>query len=68
MINNHAKSMEKALDEKKNAGAILTDLSNAFDCLNHDLLIAKFRAYGFDHKLNMGFLMDQYCVPCYSYS
>ena len=40
---------KKTLDEKKNAGAILTDLSNAFDCLNHDLLTAKLRAYGFEH-------------------
>ena len=38
----------KALDEKKIAGAILTDLSKAFDCLSHDLLIAKLDAYGFD--------------------
>ena len=40
---------KKALDEKKNAGAILTDLSKAFDCLNQDLLTAKLRAYGSDH-------------------
>ena len=38
----------KALDEKKLAGAILTDLSKAFDCLSHELLIAKLNAYGFD--------------------
>ena len=37
----------KALDEKKVAGGILTDLSKAFDCLSHDLLIAKLEAYGF---------------------
>ena len=39
---------KKALDSKSKAGAILTDLSKAFDCLNHDLLIAKLEAYGFD--------------------
>ena len=40
-------SWKKALDEKCFAGAILTDLSKAFDCLNHELLIAKLNAYGF---------------------
>ena len=39
---------KKAADEKRFAGAILTDLSKAFDCLNHDLLIAKLNAYEFD--------------------
>ena len=40
---------KKALD-KKVAGALLTDLSKAFDCLHHDLLIAKLEAYGFGHS------------------
>ena len=39
---------KKALDNKKVAGAVLTDLSKAFDCLSHDLLIAKLEAYGLE--------------------
>ena len=41
---------KRALDRKQYAGAILTDLSKAFDCLNHNLLVAKLAAYGFDHS------------------
>jgi hypothetical protein len=36
----------KSLDEKKTVGAILMDLSKAFDCLPHDILVAKLKAYG----------------------
>ena len=41
---------KKALDNKKVAGTLLTDLSKAFDCLKHDLLIAKLEAYGFSYS------------------
>ena len=41
---------KKALDDKMYIGALLMDLSKAFDCLPHCLLIAKLHAYGFtDH-------------------
>ena len=41
---------KKHLDNKKFVGAVLMDLSKAFDCIPHDLLIAKMEAYGFDFE------------------
>ena len=42
-------NLRKSLDNKGFGGAILMDLSKVFDTLNHDLLIAKLHAYGFQH-------------------
>ena len=38
---------KRAVDSGQIIGALLTDLSKAFDCLDHKLLIAKLNAYAF---------------------
>ena len=43
---NFLQKCKASLDNKELAGSILMDLSKAFDCINHDLLIAKLAAYG----------------------
>ena len=39
---------KNSIDKGKVFGALLTDLSKAFDCLPHELIIAKLNAYGFN--------------------
>ena len=38
---------KQAVESGQMFGALLTDLSKAFDCLDHELLIAKLNVYGF---------------------
>ena len=43
--------IEKKLDKNYFVGAVLMDLSKAFDCVSHDLVKVKLAAYGFDENM-----------------
>ena len=53
---------KKAVDNKKVFGALLTDLSKAFDCISHDLLIAKLHTCGLSFPALK--LMQDYLQNC----
>ena len=48
---------QNELDNSGLVGTILMDLSKAYDCLPHDLIIAKFEAYGLS-KSSLSLLLD----------
>ena len=45
------KSWKQSLSKNKFVEAVLMDLSKAFDCVLHELFIAKMHGYGFDLNL-----------------
>ena len=48
---NMLRNWQSSLNSSGIVGAVLMDLSKAFDCLPHDLLIAKLDAYGFGSQV-----------------
>ena len=47
--------IRKIKDSEGFFAAIITDLSKAFDCISHELLLTKLHAYGFD-KISLTFM------------
>ena len=48
---------QKELDNSGLVGTILMDLSKVYECLTHDLIIAKFETYGLNNS-SLNLLLD----------
>ena len=53
---------KKVLNNKEAFGALLTDFSKAFECLNHEFFIVKLHAY--DLSLSSLKLLQGYLLNC----
>ena len=58
------KKLRKAADNNETFGALLTDLLKVFNCFNHELLIAKLRAYSIILDLFHLKLVYDYLLNC----
>ena len=58
------KDWRNSIDNKEAVAAVAVDFSKAFDAINHRLLLAKLKAYGFSpHAMMSAYLLGrQQCV------
>ena len=57
-------NLRKFLDKGLKTGILMTNLSKAFDCISHDLLVAKLNTYVFSKtSLNLIILLEESSVP-----